>query len=82
MPPGLSEPDVRADMEEMAALNRTSAYLVCFAGAGSYDHEVPSATKRLTFRSEFVSARRLDGRERPSTSQETCAYLASDRRSP
>jgi glycine cleavage system P protein (glycine dehydrogenase) subunit 1 len=56
IPPGLSEPDVLAEMERLAARNRTGSDLICFAGAGAYDHEVPSATKRLTFRSEFVTA--------------------------
>ena len=54
--PGLSEPDVLAEMDRLAGLNRHGADLLCFAGAGAYDHEVPSATKRLTFRSEFVTA--------------------------
>jgi glycine dehydrogenase subunit 1 len=53
---GMSEPDVLAEMERLAALNRSAADLLCFAGAGAYDHEVPSATRRLTFRSEFVTA--------------------------
>jgi glycine dehydrogenase subunit 1 len=56
LPPGLSEPDVLAEMERLAARNRTGSDLVCFAGAGAYDHQVPSATTRLTFRSEFVTA--------------------------
>jgi glycine dehydrogenase subunit 1 len=56
LPTGLSEPDVLAEMERLAAANRTGANLVCFAGAGAYDHEVPSATRSLTFRSEFVTA--------------------------
>ena len=56
VPDGMSEPDVLAEMERLAARNRWGADLVCFAGAGAYDHEVPSATKRLTFRSEFVTA--------------------------
>ena len=54
--PGLSEPDVLAEMERLASRNRAGADLLCFAGAGAYDHEIPSATKRLTFRSEFVTA--------------------------
>jgi glycine dehydrogenase subunit 1 len=54
--PGLSEPDVLAEMERLAGLNRHGTDLLCFAGAGAYDHEVPSATRRLTFRSEFVTA--------------------------
>ena len=54
--PGLSEPDVLAEMDRLAGRNRSGADLICFAGAGAYDHEVPSATRRLTFRSEFVTA--------------------------
>lgn len=53
---GLSEPDVLAEMERYAGRNRVGADLVCFAGAGAYDHEVPSATKRLMMRTEFVTA--------------------------
>ena len=53
---GLSEPDVLVEMDRLAARNRGSADLVCFAGAGAYDHDVPSATRQLTFRSEFVTA--------------------------
>jgi glycine dehydrogenase subunit 1 len=56
LPPGLSEPDVLAEMGRLADLNRSGSDLVCFAGAGAYDHEVPAATTRLTFRSEFVTA--------------------------
>ncbi|MDE3206024.1 MAG: aminomethyl-transferring glycine dehydrogenase subunit GcvPA [Acidobacteriota bacterium] len=56
LPAGLPEPDVLAEMDRLAALNRFGSDLICFAGAGAYDHEVPSATKRLTFRSEFVTA--------------------------
>jgi glycine dehydrogenase subunit 1 len=55
--PGLSEPDVLFEMERLAGRNAsTSGDLVCFAGAGAYDHEVPAATRRLAFRSEFVTA--------------------------
>ncbi|MGH9056930.1 MAG: glycine dehydrogenase, partial [Acidimicrobiales bacterium] len=56
LPPGMTEPDVLAEMERLAGANRSGADLVCFAGAGAYDHEVPSATRSLTFRSEFVTA--------------------------
>src|SRR5207237_10465036 len=55
--PGASEFDVLAAMEAMAGRNRRSgADLVCFAGAGAYDHEIPAAVRRLAFRSEFVTA--------------------------
>jgi glycine dehydrogenase subunit 1 len=54
---GASEFDVLAGMEAMAGRNRrTGSELVCFAGAGAYDHEIPAAVRRLAFRSEFVTA--------------------------
>jgi len=56
MADGLSEPDVMAEVERLAAANRPASELVCFAGAGAYDHEVPAATRRLMMRSEFVTA--------------------------
>jgi glycine dehydrogenase subunit 1 len=54
--PGLSERDVLTEVERVAGRNRTGSDLICFAGAGAYDHDVPSATTRLAFRSEFVTA--------------------------
>ncbi len=30
--------------------------LVCFAGGGAYDHEIPSVTQALAGRSEFVTS--------------------------
>jgi glycine dehydrogenase subunit 1 len=57
MAPGLSEPDVLDEMERLANRNVAAGRdLVCFAGAGAYDHEIPAATTRLAFRSEFVTA--------------------------
>jgi glycine dehydrogenase subunit 1 len=52
---GLSEPDVLSRLETTARRNR-AAELVCFAGAGAYDHDVPAATRALAGRSEFVTA--------------------------
>jgi glycine dehydrogenase subunit 1 len=54
--PGLSEPDTLAAMEALAARNRGAGELVCFAGGGAYDHEVPSVVRRVAFRAEFVTA--------------------------
>src|SRR5439155_25389974 len=46
-----------AEMERLADRNRgVGAGLVCFAGGGAYDHEIPSAVRSLAFRSEFVTA--------------------------
>ena len=57
LPDGLSEFDTLAEMERLAGHNRpVGADLVCFAGGGAYDHEIPAAVTRLAFRSEFVTA--------------------------
>ena len=54
---GMSEPDVLATMKELARGNTGAASaMVCFAGAGAYDHEVPPVVKALGSRSEFVTA--------------------------
>jgi glycine dehydrogenase subunit 1 len=55
--PGLSEFDALAAMETLAGANRPCGpALLCFAGAGAYDHEIPAAVRRVAFRSEFVTA--------------------------
>ncbi|MGH9110140.1 MAG: aminomethyl-transferring glycine dehydrogenase subunit GcvPA [Acidimicrobiales bacterium] len=57
LPAGLPEPDVLAHMEELASANEArSDRLVCFAGAGAYDHEIPPVVRALAGRSEFVTA--------------------------
>jgi glycine dehydrogenase subunit 1 len=54
---GAGEPDVLARMEAFADRNRARAdRLVCFAGGGAYDHEIPSVTRALAGRSEFVTS--------------------------
>ncbi len=55
--PGLSEVDVLERVAEVAAANRPAGRdLVCFAGGGAYDHDVPAVVRRVAFRSEFVTA--------------------------
>jgi glycine dehydrogenase subunit 1 len=54
---GKSEPDVAADFARLTRSNHaTLDRLICFAGAGAYDHEVPAVVKALSSRSEFVTA--------------------------
>jgi glycine dehydrogenase subunit 1 len=54
---GVGEPDVLAHMEQFADQNRArNDRLVCFAGGGAYDHEIPSVTRALAGRSEFVTS--------------------------
>jgi len=57
LPSAMSEPDVAWRLDDLAARNRPCGRdLVCFAGAGSYDHEIPAVVRSLAARSEFVTA--------------------------
>jgi glycine dehydrogenase subunit 1 len=54
---GLPEPDAFAYLDDLARMNRPAGRdLVCFAGGGAYDHEVPAVTRALASRSEFVTS--------------------------
>jgi glycine dehydrogenase subunit 1 len=55
--PEMSEADVAVRLDELAAANRPAGNdLVCFAGAGAYDHQVPAVVRSLASRSEFLTA--------------------------
>ncbi|MGH3732897.1 MAG: aminomethyl-transferring glycine dehydrogenase subunit GcvPA [Acidimicrobiales bacterium] len=55
--PGVSEPDVAAIFARYSRANPASATtMICYAGGGAYDHEVPPVVKALASRSEFVTA--------------------------
>jgi len=54
LPLGLSEMQVLAKMEEMAARNRTD--VVSFLGGGFYNHHIPAAVDALVSRGEFYTA--------------------------
>jgi glycine dehydrogenase subunit 1 len=57
LPQGMSEPDLAWRLDDLASMNRPCGRdLVCFAGAGSYDHEIPAVVKSLASRSEFLTA--------------------------
>ena len=57
LPDGRPEPDVAAHLGALAEANAARAdRLVCFAGAGAYDHEVPPVVRALAGRSEFVTS--------------------------
>jgi glycine dehydrogenase subunit 1 len=53
IPEAVSEWEAFRGIQELAARNRA---LVCFAGAGQYDHYVPAAVDHLIRRSEFYTA--------------------------
>jgi glycine dehydrogenase subunit 1 len=56
IPRGLSEIEVLRDLATLAAKNRSADELVCFMGAGAYDHHVPSMVWPLLGRGEFATS--------------------------
>jgi glycine dehydrogenase subunit 1 len=56
LPDGVSEMELVAQMGEFAGRDRATDELVCFAGAGAYDHYVPSLVWALAGRSEFQTS--------------------------
>jgi glycine dehydrogenase subunit 1 len=54
IPPGLSEPDLRARVAALASRNRSET--LSFLGAGAYPHFIPTAVDALASRSEFATA--------------------------
>lgn len=54
---GISEPDLVAKLGALAGRNQPGGEeLICFAGAGAYDHELPASVRALASRSEFMTA--------------------------
>lgn len=56
LPATAPEWQVQAQLETLAARNRSTADMVSFMGAGAYDHFVPAAVAHITRRSEFATA--------------------------
>ena len=55
LPEALSETDLRLFFEQLTAPANTQP-LICFAGAGCYDHYAPSIVQNLIQRSEFLTS--------------------------
>ena len=54
LPQGRSEFEITKHLKDLAAKN--AANLICFVGAGFYDHYIPSVVDHLSSRSEFYTA--------------------------
>lgn len=56
LPSALSEMEVVAEMKDIAAANETVQDLVCFLGAGAYNHYTPPVVDSILRRGEFYTA--------------------------
>lgn len=56
IPGPLSEMELSGHMKNLSDTNKSTDDLVCFLGAGAYDHYIPSIVKHLAMRSEFYTA--------------------------
>ncbi|MFN8543187.1 MAG: aminomethyl-transferring glycine dehydrogenase subunit GcvPA [Candidatus Binatia bacterium] len=56
LPPGLTEPALRARMSGLAGRNRHAEETATFLGAGAYPHQIPAVVDQILLRSEFATA--------------------------
>ncbi len=56
LPAGVSEQELTKELYALSSRNRSLNDLVCFRGAGVYDHYIPALVEEITGRSEFLTA--------------------------
>ena len=56
LPPALTEMEVASEMQDIAQANESTRDLICFLGAGAYNHYVPAAVDAIIRRGEFLTA--------------------------
>jgi glycine dehydrogenase subunit 1 len=56
LPPAMTEMEIMAEMQNISQANETTQDLVCFLGAGAYNHYTPAAVDMLLRRGEFYTA--------------------------
>lgn len=56
LPPALSEMEVHSELSQLAEANESTRDLVCFLGAGAYNHYIPAAVDAIISRGEFLTA--------------------------
>ncbi|MBN2562588.1 MAG: aminomethyl-transferring glycine dehydrogenase subunit GcvPA [Phycisphaerae bacterium] len=56
LPAAMSEPRLRAHLDELAAKNHATDELVCFMGGGAYDHFIPSVVDAMVSQGTFLTA--------------------------
>ncbi len=56
LPEGMTEMEIMGELQNIAAGNASTRDLVCFLGAGAYNHYIPAAVDSITRRGEFLTA--------------------------
>ncbi|MFZ0532834.1 MAG: aminomethyl-transferring glycine dehydrogenase subunit GcvPA [Anaerolineales bacterium] len=56
LPPALTEMEVSAELQDIALANESVHDLICFLGAGVYNHYIPAAVDAIIRRGEFLTA--------------------------
>ena len=56
LPPAMTEMEIMAEMQNISQANESTQDLVCFLGAGAYNHYTPAAVDMLLRRGEFYTA--------------------------
>jgi glycine dehydrogenase subunit 1 len=56
LPPAMADPDLLAHARRLDGRNADCDRVICFLGAGAYDHFVPSTVAHLALKPEFLTA--------------------------
>ena len=56
LPDGLSELELKRELQTMFSVNKTASSQPMFLGAGVYNHFIPAAVKSIVSRSEFITS--------------------------
>ena len=56
LPPALSEMEALQELSDLASANNSCDELICFLGAGAYNHYIPAAVDMLLRRGDFFTA--------------------------
>jgi glycine dehydrogenase subunit 1 len=56
LPEGMTEMEIMSELQEIASGNASTKDLICFLGAGAYNHYIPAAVDAVIRRGEFLTA--------------------------
>lgn len=56
LPPALTEMEITAELQNLAAANESTHELISFLGAGAYNHFIPAVVDSVIRRGEFLTA--------------------------